>query len=125
MPTKHSRAQADKPLATDVITADALAAVETVISGTAVTLHKVRIDCTNNPGEDVAVPFYASGSPNVGTTEPRMLLKGVKGQVIEYRFKHGYLFGANMSLAVVKEAGGMGTTPPSGTVNILMLTTIT
>ena len=126
MAQQHSVSQADKPLATDIVNALALGATEAVITGSSdVKLFGVGIDCSNNTGEDVYVPFYATASPNVGTTKPRMLLKGEKGKVTTYLIEDGYSFSANMSFAVVKEAGGMGTTPPSGTVNVRMLATIT
>lgn len=91
------------------------------INSGAATLYSLDIDCTSNTTEDVYVPLYDVAAPTVGTTDPYMLLKGKKGLVTSYLFRRGILFGTALSLAVVTERGGMGTTSPTGTVDLKLL----
>lgn len=104
-------------------TANPLAATaQQVTSGVLSTVLQVKIDCTLNPGEDVYVPFYNSAAPVVGTTTPRLLLKGKAGLVRTYTFKKGLsgVFGTACYAACVSNKGGMGTTAPTGTVKVYM-----
>lgn len=97
----------------------ALAATAQEVAGGAVNVHQVEVDCSSNTGEDVYVAFYNSTTPTVGTTEPRMLLKGVAGERKTYSFRRPLTaFATALYAAAVREKGAKGTTPPSGSVKV-------
>lgn len=81
-------------------------------------LYVVKIDCTDNTGEDVYVCFYDHATPTVGTTDPELCLKGIAGTVKHYIFHDRLYFGTAVSVACVQEKGGGGATAPSGTVAV-------
>lgn len=83
------------------------------------TLYKVEVDCSENPGEDVACRIYNNTSPTVGTTAAEVLVPGFRGESYEMVWSEGIPFSTAISVAVVKDAGATsGTTNPTGTVKL-------
>ena len=106
------------------ITALAATALDDIFSG-AKTLQHFQVDCTSNSGENVYFKAYDQASPTVGTTAPDIVLKGFKGVTKTYSIMPtGTAFDTNsaVSVACVQEAGQAGTTAPSGTIDVKVLT---
>lgn len=86
------------------------------------TLYIVEVDCKENPGEDVYVRFWdvaAAGSPNVGTTDARVLVPGFRGEVHTMSWHLGIIWASAISTATVTNQGATsGATDPTGIVRV-------
>ena len=94
------------------------------------TLYGVKIDATSNTAENVYLCLYhdttAAGSGvTVGTTEPQMVFKCIKGSSVEILFPCGVAITGQsdtfLHFAVKQEAGTAGSTAPTGTVAITLI----
>ena len=104
------------------ITALAATSLNDIFSG-AKTVQQIEVDFTANSAENGYVKMWDSASPTVGTTAPDFCFKGFKGAVKTYSIMpRPTPFDTGHSVACVQEAGQAGTTAPSGTVNVKVLT---
>ena len=94
-----------------------------MFGGSGKVIRQIQVDCTANSGEDVYVKLYDAASATVGTTAPGIVVKGFKGVVRTYDiFPSGSEFVTGVTAACVQEKGQAGTTAPSGTVDVVILT---
>lgn len=85
----------------------------------AATLHKIKVDARNNPGERVYCRVYDAAAPTVGTTASSEVFPCNAGQWTEYSFPEGSVYGTGISVATVTNAGTTsGANNPTGTVTI-------
>lgn len=99
---------------------DANATAEDDIGGGAKTVYMVDI---NNPSaEKVYFKGYDDASPTVGNTAVDLLLPCAAGARRQYCFPKGLNFSTGLSTACVQESGDGGTTAPSSSVTVKVLT---
>jgi hypothetical protein len=107
----------------------ATATLETNVFGkTGAEIYAVKVDATQNTGEDVYLCLYDNNSASaanitVGTTVPFFVLKCGAGKVVELVIPCGNTVdGSNYVHAAVKQSAGIaGNTSPTGTVAITLL----
>lgn len=99
---------------------DANATASDAITGGAKTVYLV--DISNPSAEKVYAKLYNNASPTVGTTAVDGLFPCEAGSTIAYVFPDGLNYATNVSIACVQEAGDGGTTNPSSTVVVKILT---
>jgi hypothetical protein len=99
-----------------------------VFGKTAAEIYAVKVDASQNPGEDVYLCLYSNTNSDasqitVGTTEPFFVLKCAAGSIVEMVMPCGISVasGHHLHAAVKQSAGIAGTTAPTGTVAITLL----
>ncbi len=116
-----SQIPTSNPFASNIwVDSDANATPEDAFTGGAKTVYMVDI---NNPSaEKVYAKLYDAATATVGTTAVDCLLPCAAGSAIAYSIPDGLNFATNVSMACVQEAGDGGTTAPSSTVTVKVLT---
>ncbi len=99
---------------------DANATSEDDVGSGAKTVYMVDID--NPSAEKVYFKGYNNASPSVGSTAVDLLLPCVAGARRQYTFPKGLNFATGLSFACVQESGDAGTTVPSSSVIVKVLT---
>lgn len=100
---------------------DAGATASTDVTGTSGSIFMIDVDNTANVADAAYLKIYDAASPTVGTTVPDFVLKVPANQRRAMVAPDGLDFSA-LSYAVVTAGGTSGTTAPSSTVTLSMVT---
>ena len=94
-----------------------------VMSGSA-TVYVVMIDCSLNSSEAVYIKIKnATSIGSTGTCQPDHQYYCPAGEKMQYSIPEGLVLGTGLSYYASQEAGVGGTTDPTGTVKVYMVTT--
>lgn len=110
------------PVGTKLIvdtTADSTA--ETDVTGTSGVIYTLDVDNTSNGSNPAYLKIYDNASPTVGTTAPDLIFKVAANLRRMLVIPEGMAF-TNLSFACVVEAGTAGTTSPTSSVTVRMVT---
>jgi hypothetical protein len=106
-----------------IIQTDAEAAADNNITGAGnVDVYMIEIDNRANGGQAEYLKLYNHASPTVGTTPPDMVIMAIGGADITMVFPVPIRFGTALSMACTQEAGTGGTTNPTASVIVRLVT---
>ena len=91
------------------------------VTGTSGTIYMIELDNSGNPTETVYLKIYDSAAPTIGTTAPNIIVPAPANQRVTLASPEGLAF-TNLSFCVVTTAGTAGSTGPSNTVSVNMIT---
>lgn len=93
------------------------------VTTSATDVFAVVFDNSLNTSDSYLKCYNTTGSANLGTDHPAMILKAGAGVKVQYSFDTGAPFTAGIAAAVLTTKGTAGTTAPSSEVNITFLAT--